>query len=152
MFTPHMPPKVQLLRGFEPTSRPVTSEVIFGFRRRYLFKFTSEMSIDVVCLPVTNTFIPNEFLVTEVTENNQVIVSIKLWYLVSAKLRPKAIYRILENVDSSLLVGGVENFYFLGDIFNVTLDFIQNRAGLLDSLLLLCYPRHPRGPCCAASR
>ena len=37
---------------------------------------------------------------------------------------PKAICMFLENVDSSLLVEGVENFYFMSDIF----DFVKLRS------------------------
>ena len=53
---------------------------------------------------------------------------------------PKAICTFLENVDSSQLVEGVENFYFLSDIFDFMLDLIQTEARLLhmlDSLFLL---------------
>ena len=89
------------------------------------------MFIDIVCLSVTNTFIPNEILVAKVTENDRVRVSIKLWDLVRAKLMPKAICTFLENVDSNLLVGGVESFYFLSDNCDVMLDFIQSEALLL---------------------
>ena len=89
------------------------------------------MFIDIVGLSVTNTFIPNEILVAKVTENDRVRVSIKLWDLVRAKLMPKAICTFLENVDSNLLVGGVESFYFLSDNCDVMLDFIQSEALLL---------------------
>ena len=131
MLSPNMAPVVQLLGGFELTFRPVTSEVVFCFCRRYLFKFTFEMFVDVVGLSVTNTFIPNEILVAKVTENDRVRVSIKLWDLVRAKLMPKAICTFLENVDSNLLVEGVESFYFLSDNCDVMLDFIQSEALLL---------------------
>ena len=101
------------------------------------------MFVDVVCLSVTNMFIPNELLVTKVTEYDQVRVSIKLWDLIRAKLMPKAICTFLENVNSGLLVEGVENFYYLSDVFDAMLDFIQTEDRLLhnlhmlDSLLLL---------------
>ena len=91
-------------------------------------------------MSVRNTFIPNKILVTKVTENDQVRVSINMWYLVRAKLMSEAICTFLENVNSSLLVEGVENFYFLSDLFDVMLDFIQTEARLLhmlDSLFLL---------------
>ena len=96
------------------------------------------MGVIVVCLSVTATFIPNEFLVTKVTEYDQVKdqfrVSIKLWYPIRVKLMTKAICTFLENVESSLLEEGVENFNFFSDIFNVMLDFIQSEARLLDML------------------
>ena len=50
---------------------------------------------------------------------------------------PKAICTFLENVDSSQLVEGVENFYFLSDIFDFMLDLIQTEARLLH--MLLCW-------------
>ena len=94
------------------------------------------MCVDVVCFSVTATFIPYELLVTKVTEYDkvQVRVSIKLWYPIRVKLMTKAICTFLENVESSLLEEGVENFNFFSDIFNVMLDFLQSEARLLDML------------------
>ena len=91
-----------------------------------------------VCLSVRNTFIPNELLVTKVTENDQVRVSISS--------EPSWCQR--QSVCSwRTSIAGVENFYFLSDIFDFMLDFIPTEARLLhmlDSLLLLWYPCHPR--------
>ena len=60
-----------------------------------------------MCLSVTNTIIPNELLVTKITENDQVRKSIKLWDPIRVKLITKAICTFLENVNSSLLEEGV---------------------------------------------
>lgn len=90
------------------------------------------MDINAVGLTVTDPFIPCELLVAKFTENDQVKVSINLWDSIRAKLQLKPIYTILKKVDGSLLVEGVKNFYFLRNIFDVMLDFIQ--TWLLDML------------------
>ena len=73
------------------------------------------MFVDVVCLSISASIVPQKFEITEVTEDDLVCVSIELGY-VRAKLEEYNTF--LEMRDGNLLVDGIKTLNVACDAFN----------------------------------
>ena len=115
MLSSLVTPKIQLPGGFKLTPCLITFKVIVRFTWGTFFKVTLEMIVDVVCLSISASVVPQKFEITEVTEDDLVRVSIELGY-VRAKLEEYNTF--LEMRDGNLLVDGVKTLNVVCDAFN----------------------------------